>query len=319
MIIARFALAALAALAASHAIAQEFPSKIVRLVIPYPPGGSAEAQARIVAQALSDDWKQPVIIENKPGAGTTLGAAFVAKAPPDGYTLYLASTSHTIAQSLYKDLPYHAAKSFAAISLIAVSPLILTVAPGVKAQSVRELVELAKTTPNGLTYASSGSGASPHLSAEIFRAAVSMNALHVPFKGAGPMLTALLGRQVDWAFADTAVLALLQAGKLRALAVSTRERSAFLPDVPTMAEAGIAGYSTTNWSMLLAPAGTPRDIVMRINASLHRAVALPEVKQRFNAQGFEPRASTPDEVDAQLAAEVVKYAKAIADSGAKVD
>jgi tripartite-type tricarboxylate transporter receptor subunit TctC len=302
------------------ALAQSYPSKVVRLVVPYPPGGSAEAQARIVAQALSDDWKQPVIIENKPGAGTTVGAAYVAKAAPDGYTLYLSGTSHSISVTLYKDLGYDAVKSFTPISLVAVSPLILTVHTGVKADSVREFIALAKAKPNALSYASSGSGASPHLSAEMFASAAGFTAVHVPFKGTGPATAALLGAQVDYSFADVAVIPNLRAGKLKALAVTTARRSSMLPDVPTIAEAAILpGYETTNWSALLAPPGLPRPLLMQINTALRNAIKLPEVRDRFAAQGFETLGSSPEELEAHLASEVRKYAKAIADSGAKVD
>lgn len=310
--------AALIAATGTAGAQQDYPSRLVRLVIPFPPGGSAEAQARIIAQALSDDWKQPVVIENKPGGGTTIGAAFVAQSKPDGYTLYLAGTSHSISQSLYKNLPYHAVRSFAPVSLVAVSPFILTVHPGVAAKNAQELIALAKAKPGSLSYASSGSGAGPHLSAELFKSAAGIDAVHVPFKGSGPAMAALLGAQVDYTFADVAAIPMFTTGKLRALAVTTRQRSAFLPDVPTMMEAGLA-YETSNWSALLAPAGTPREIVARINASVQVALRLPEVRQRFNAQGFEPVGMAPDALEAHLNAEVAKYAKAIADSGARVD
>jgi tripartite-type tricarboxylate transporter receptor subunit TctC len=299
--------------------AQEYPAKIVRLVIPYPPGGSAEAQARIIAQGLQTEWKQSVVIENKPGAGTTLGAAFVAKAPADGYTLYLASTSHTVTQSLYKDLPYHAVKSFAAISMIATSPFVLTVHPSVPARNVTELVALAKLKPGALTYASSGNGAGPHLSGEIFRSAMGIDVVHVPFKGTGPALTALLGDQVHYFFADVAVLPHLKAGKLRALAVTSPTRFTLLPDAPTMMEAGVPHYTTTNWSALVAPAGTPPEVIARINTAVRAALRSPEVVQRYSAQGYEATASSPQELEAHMNAEVERYARAVASAGVKVD
>ena len=305
---------------AGNVAAQGFPNKLVRLVIPYPPGGSAEAQARILAQALSEEWRQQVIIENKPGAGTTVGAAYVAKAAPDGYTIYFASTSHTIVQSLYRNLPYDAVKSFAPISLVAVSPLVLTVHPAVKAATVKELIELAKASPGTLNYASSGSGGSPHLATEIFRAAAGIDVVHVPFKGTGPALAALLGAQVDFLFADVAVIPLLKSGKLRALGVSLKQRSALLPEVPTIAEAaGLPGYETANWGAIIAPAGTPREIVDAINAAIRNAIRQPVVRERYSAQGFETTGSTPAELEAHMISEVRKYAKAIADSGVKVD
>ena len=305
---------------AGNVAAQGFPNKLVRLVIPYPPGGSAEAQARILAQALSEEWKQQVIIENKPGAGTTVGAAYVAKAAPDGYTIYFASTSHTIVQSLYRNLPYDAVKSFAPISLVAVSPLVLTVHPDVKAATVKELIELAKAKPGTLNYASSGSGGSPHLATEIFRAAAGIDVVHVPFKGTGPALAALLGAQVDFLFADVAVIPLLKSGKLRALGVSLKQRSALLPEVPTIAEAaGLPDFETANWGAIIAPAGTPREIVDALNAAIRNALRQPTVRERYRAQGFETTGSTPAELEAHMISEVRKYAKAIADSGVKVD
>ena len=299
--------------------AQEFPSKIVRLVIPFPPGGSAEAQARIIAHGLQTEWKQTVVIESKPGAGTTLGAAFAAKSTPDGYTLYLASTSHTVSQSLYKDLPYHAVKSFAPISMIATSPFVLTVHPSVPARNVQELVAPARSKPGALTYASSGNGAGPHLSGEIFRSTMGIEVVHVPFKGTGPALTALLGDQVHYFFADVAVLPMLRAGKLRALAVTSATRFTLLADAPTMIEAGVPNYTTTNWSALLAPAGTPPDVVTRINAAIRAALRSPDVVQRYNAQGYEATASSPQELEAHMTAEVERYARAVASAGVKVD
>jgi len=303
----------------AFAVAQEYPNRVVRIVIPFPPGGSAEAQARIIAQALSEAWKQPVVIDNKPGAGTTIGAAYVAKQPPDGYTLYLASGSHAISQSLYRNLPYHAVTSFTAISLLATSPFVLTVHPAVKAQTVAELVALAKQKPGGLSYASSGSGAGPHLSGELFRAQAGIEVLHVPFKGTGPALAALLGAQVDYFFADVAVLPMLQAGKLRAVAVTSAKRSSFLPEVPTMVESGVGGYETTNWSAIIGPADMPKDVTSHISASIQAAARTTEVRSRYNAQGYEPVASTPEALASHLRTEVDKYARAIALSGAKVD
>lgn len=310
---------ALAAGLAGSAFAQEFPNRVVHLVIPYPPGGSAEAQARILSQALAEEWKQPVIIENKPGAGTTVGAAYVAKAPADGYTIYFASTSHTITASLYRNLPYDAVKSFAPISLIAVSPLILSVHPGVKATTVKELVDLAKARPRALNYASSGSGASPHLAGELFRSGTGIEVVHVPFKGTAPAVTALLGAQVDYLFADVAVIPHFRAAKLRPLAVTTAKRSSLLPDVPTIAESGIEGYEVANWGAIVAPAGVPREVINRINAGIATALNRPDVRERYQAQGFETTGSTPEALDAYLQAEVRKYAKAIAAAGIKVD
>jgi tripartite-type tricarboxylate transporter receptor subunit TctC len=308
-----------AALGAGAAMAEDFPTRLVRIVIPYPPGGSAEQQARILAQVLSETWKQPVIVENKPGAGTTIGAAYVAKEAADGYTVYFASTSHAISASLYRNLTYDPVKSFAPVSLVAVSPLILSVHPGVKANTMKELIALAKANPGKLNYGSSGSGASPHLAAELFRSRAHIQAVHVPFKGTSPALTALLGGQIDYLFADVAAIPLYKAGKLRALAVSTAKRSSLLPDVPTVAEQGIPGYEVANWSSLLAPAGTPPEVVERFNTAVVAALKRPEVRERYRAQGYETIGSTPEELGKYLASEVKKYGEIVAEAKIRID
>lgn len=305
--------------AAASAMAQGFPNRVVRIVVPFPPGGSAEAQARLIGQRLSETWNQPVIVESKPGAGSTIGAAFAAAAAPDGYTLYLASTSHTISASLYKNLPYDAVKSFAPIALVAASPFILAVHPAVAATTVKEFIDLAKSKPKTLSWASSGNGAGPHLSGEIFRNMTGIEVTHVPFKGTSPALVALIGGQVEFTMADVAIVPHFQTGKARGLAVTTAKRSALVPGLPTLAESGLPGYETTNWSALLAPAGTPKEIVSQINAAVLGAIRVPEIRQRFNAQGFEPVGGSPEDATAHLSGEVAKYAKAIRDSGTKID
>ncbi len=302
-------------------MAQEFPSKLVRVIVPYPPGGSAEAQARILAQKLTEIWGQPVIVESKPGAGTTIGAAYVANSPPDGYTLYLAgNSSHTVSAILFrKSIKYDPLKSFAAVSLIASSPFILTVNPSVPATSVKEFIDLAKTKSSPLTYASSGNGAGPHLSGVLLQNLAGIKLLHVPFKGTAPALVALLGGQVDALFADVAVIPHLKSGKLRGLAVTSAVRSPLIPDLPTIAEAGVPGFDVTYLSTILAPAGTPKAIVNRINAAINTALASPDVRERFNAQGFETTGSTPEALEALFASEMAKYEKLIKDSGMQVD
>lgn len=306
-------------IAAGSAAAQEFPSKLVNLVIPYPPGGSAEAQARIIAQKLGELWNQTVVIINKPGAGTTIGAAFVAKSPPDGYTIYLASTSHTFSASLYKNVPYDPVKSFAPISRVATSPIVIVAHPSAGVSTLKELVDRAKAKPNTYAYASTSTGASPHLAMEMFVAAVGIQLVHVPYKGQGPAVVAILGAQTPFSVLDSTTLPLIQSGKLKALAVTSPARWAQLPNVPTIAEFGVPGYECINWSSILAPAGTPREIVNRINATVANALKSPDVRQRLNSQGFEPSPSTPEELEAFLAAEVKKYAKVIADAGIKLD
>jgi len=291
-----------------HVNAQAFPNKPVRIVIPFSPGGSADTQARILGQKLGELWGQSVIVESKPGAGTTIGAAFAAASPPDGYTLYLAGASLLISGSLYKNLSYDPVKSFAPVSMLASSPYVLAVHPSVRAGSVKELIELARAKPKGVSYGSAGNGSGSHLAGELFRMLTGAEFLHVPYKGQAPALVALAGGEIDMLFADVAVLPLLQAGKVRALAETGLKRSPLLPNMPLVAESGVAGYEMINWGAILAPAGTPRPILNQVNAAIQSVVQNPDVRQRFNAQGFEPMASTPEALGELLVSEAAKYA-----------
>ena len=314
--------AASAVLAQAHSTSsgQGYPSKPVKIIVPFPPGGSADASARIVAEKTSEEWKQPVLVENKPGAGTTIAAAFVASAAPDGYVLYLTGPiSHAVSAALYKNPGYDAVSSFAAVARVASAPFILVVHPSVKANSVRELIELARARPGALTYASSGSGAAPHLAAEMLASMTGTKFVHVPFKGTAPALVALLGGQVDFQIADVAAIPHVRAGKLRALAVTTARSSALVPGVPSVAESGVPGFDVPSATGILAPAGTPREIVAKINSAINRALATGEVRQRLNAQGFEPAPATPEEFAAFLASEVRKYARIIQEAGVRID
>jgi len=306
--------------AASTAVAQPFPSRPVKIIVPFPPGGSADTAARIIAEKTSEEWKQPVLVENKPGAGTTIAAAFVAGSAPDGYVLYLTGPiSHAVSAALYKNLGYDAVSSFTAVARVASAPFILVVHPSVKANSVRELIELARARPGALTYASSGSGAAPHLAAEMLASMTGTKFVHVPFKGTAPALVALLGGQVDFQIADVAAIPHVRAGKLRALAVTTARPSALVPGVPSVAESGVPGFDVPSATGILAPAETPREIVARINAAINRALATREVRQRLNAQGFEAAPATPEEFAAFLASEVRKYARIIQEAGVRID
>jgi tripartite-type tricarboxylate transporter receptor subunit TctC len=301
--------------AASVAHALDYPKSYVRIIVPYAAGGSAESQARTLAEQLSKIWKQQVIIENKPGAGTTIGAAFVAGSEPDGYTLYLAGTSHTVSPSLYSNLKYDPVKSFAPISRLATSPFILLVNPKLGVNSVAELVELARSKPGKLNYGTSGIGAGPHLSAEMFLAAAKIDVTHVPFKGSAPAMTALLGNFIDFAFGDVSSLSSVKAGSLKALAVTSLDRFAELPDVPTFNETISKGFEVTNWSCILAPDNTPPELVAFLNRSISEALATPEVKRQFAIQGFEPTASTPQALRDLLTSEVSKYAEVLKKAG----
>jgi tripartite-type tricarboxylate transporter receptor subunit TctC len=294
--------------------ALDFPTKVVRIIVPYAPGGSAEAQARTLAEGLTKVWKQQVIVEDKPGAGTTLGAAYVAGSAPDGYTLYLAGTSHTISPSLFT-IRYDAVKSFSPVSRVATSPFILMVNPSLGVGSVADLLALARRKPGQLTYSTSGIGAGPHLAAEMLKAAAKIDVRHVPFKGSAPAMTALLGNFVQFSMNDVSALPNIKAGLLKALAVTTPKRSPQLPDVPTLDETVQKRLEVTNWSAILAPANTPPELVDFINHSVAQALQSPEVRASYEAQGFEPAPSTPEELRDFMTAEVAKYHETVEGAG----
>lgn len=286
-------------------------------MIPYPPGGSSDAQARTLAQELSKIWKQQVIVENKPGAGTTIGAAYVASATPDGYTLYLNSVSHTIAPSLYKNLRYDPIKSFEPVSRVASSPILLLVNPALGINSVEELLALARSKPGKLNYATPGVGSSPYLAAEMMVSATKIKVEHVPFNGAGPAVTALLGKVVDFAVSDVTALPFVKDGVLKALAVTSPERFFALPDVPTFNETIEKGFEVTNWSSILVPAGTPQEIVDFLNKSIRAALETPEAKKGYELQGFQATPSTSKELGDLMASEIAKYRNVLEKAGVK--
>ena len=310
----------LSMLCAGQSVAQDFPVKPVRLVVPFPPGGSSDAVARILAERLTDEWKQPMVVDNKPGGGTTIASAFVAASPPDGYTLYLQGVStYASTGSLYKNLSFDALKGFTPVSMVSTSPFILVANPAVKATTAKELVELGRAKPESLSYGSSGSGGSPHLFVEMLARATGAKFLHVPYKGLGPATVALLSGEVNFMVADVAVMPHVRAGKLRALAVTTARHSDLVPGVPTMAESGVPGMVMPSAIAVLGPAGMPRDIVGTINARINRVLANSEVRQKLIAQGFEPTGSSPEELESMLSAEVRRFSQIIRDTGVKLD
>lgn len=312
------ALAALSLLAMSApSRALEFPTGVVRIVVPYLPGGSAEAQARFLATELQKQWGKPVIVENKPGAGTTVGAAYAATQKPDGLTLYLASTSHTVTPSLYRSLPYDPIKSFEPISLISSSPFLALVKGDSSVNSLADLAALATSKPGALSWASSGIGAGPHLSGELFKTKAGIDVVHVPFTGTPPSFNAVLGGHVNYVFGDITSLPLIRSGQLKALAVTTPKRSPLLPEVPTFAEAGVPGVEVSNWSSIIVPAGTPDDVTVFLNKSIVKALEEPDVKVSYEKLGFVPQPSTREELAAFLRSEMQKYAAVIQNAGIK--
>jgi tripartite-type tricarboxylate transporter receptor subunit TctC len=288
-------------------LAQEFPAKPVHIIVPFPPGGGADALARIMSPYLTRIWNQPVIVENKPGASGQIGAEAVANAPADGYTLVMSSTASLTEKNVHR---------FAPVTLVSASPYVIVVTPKVPAVNVRELIDHAKKNPGKLTFGSSGAGAASHLSAELFKALAGVDMLHVPYKGTGQAVTDLLAGQIDLMFAPAqTVMPHVQAGKLKALAVTSARRSATLPDLPTAAESGLPGYEAIGWFGLLAPAATPRAVVAKISADANRVLADPEVKQKTIALGAEPSGGTPDQFAKFIREDQAKWAKLMREKG----
>jgi tripartite-type tricarboxylate transporter receptor subunit TctC len=312
-------LAALALLGAPAAFAQTYPSKPIRVMVPFPPGGSTDIVARIVAQKLEKPLGQPLVVENRGGAGGTIGAAVGAKAAPDGYFLTFGSTStHAVAPSVYQKLEYDPVKDFAPISLVAVTPYLLAVNPKVEAKNVKELVALMKAQPGKMNYASAGVGSTTHLAMEMLKNVSSTYALHIPYNGNGPAGTALVAGQVEILFGSLpALLPMAKSGRVRPLAVGTPKRSPSLPDVPTVAESGYAGFDASLWLAFFAPAGTPQPIIDRLHREIVASVKDPETAAALDKAGAEPIVSTPAQLSAMIKDGVGKYAKVVKAAGVK--
>ncbi len=316
------ALAILSLAAASlTAAAQPYPSKPVRLIAGFPPGGAADLLARVMADKLSAAMGQPFVVENRPGAGGTIGADAVAKAPPDGYTLLLGVTaSQTIAPSIYKSLPYDAVRDFKPVALVATIPVVLVVHPSVPAHNARELVAVARAASAPMQFASSGSGAIPHLAGELFQLSQGVKLQHVPYKGAALAMSDLLAGRVQLMFDNLpTVLAHIRSGKLRALAVAGNKRARALPDLPTLAEAGVPGVEVGSWFGVLAPGGTPDAIVATLAREAARAVGSEDAKARMDSMGAEPAYLPPEEFARLMRAETDKWAKLVKATGAQAD
>lgn len=305
---------------AGQALAQSYPTKPIRIVVPFPPGGISDVLSRILGVKLTESMGQPVVIENRAGAGTTIAAAEVAKSAPDGYTLYFADvTTHAINATLYRKLPYDTVKDFSTITMVAFTPLILVVHPSVPARSVKELIELAKAKPGQLNMASSGNGTITHLAGELFKSLTGVDMLHVPYTGSAPAATALLGGQVSLLFSSVPpALPHVKTGKLRGLAVTTPKRSPAVPDIPTVGET-LPGFELTLWSGILGPGGMPKEIVTKLNTEIAKALKLPDVRERFAVQSAEPSPGTPEQLGAHLRTEIDKLGKLVKASGAHID
>ncbi len=314
------ALALAAAMSVGGAHAQAWPSKPITLVVPFPAGGTTDVLARSLAEKLQQALGQTVIVENKPGAGATLGADFVAKSKPDGHTLLVGAVHHTIASSVYKKLPYDLQKDFAPITTIALVPNVLVVSAANPAKTVAELVAQAKAQPGKLTFGSNGNGTAQHLIGTQFENATGTELTHIPYKGSGPLVTDLIGGQITMSFDTiTPVLPHIKAGKLRPLAVTTGKRASALPEVPTLAEAGVKGIDTGTWFGLLAPAATPKDIVARLNAEAVKIIQSPDFKKRMDEIGAEPIGNSGEQMALQIKADTDKFAKLVKDAKVTIE
>ncbi|HQY28038.1 MAG TPA: tripartite tricarboxylate transporter substrate binding protein [Burkholderiaceae bacterium] len=324
----RFALGAAAATGAAMlpvmpgAFAQQgWPSKPIRFVVPFPAGGTTDILGRIVAAELNKAWGAQTVVENRGGAGGNIGAEAVARSAPDGYTMLVCTVgTHGINKSLYSKLPFDPVKDFTPVTLLALVPNVIVVHPSVKAGTVKELIALLKANPGKLDYASSGNGTSIHLSAELFKSMTGTYMTHIPYRGSAPAIADLLAGQVQLMFDNLpSAMPHIRAGKLRALAVTSAKRAAALPDVPTVAEAGVPGYEASSWFGLVAPAGTPKEIAEKTQQAIAKAWTTPEVREKLLGQGADPVANSPGEFAKYIDAEIAKWARVVKASGARID
>lgn len=303
------------------AAAQAYPVKAVRIVVPVATGGATDILTRALGQRLTAAWGQQVLVDNRPGGGSNVGFEAAARSPADGYTLLMAQPAFTVNVSLYKKLAYDPLRDFSAVTLAATGANVLVVHPSVPALTLKDFIALAKAKPGQLNYASSGNGTTPHLSGELFNAMAGVKLVHIPYKGAGASVTDLLGGHVDLAFVSlSSVAPQLKAKRLRALGITSAKRSALMPELPTFDEAGLKGYEVTGWYGVLAPAGTPKEIVNRLHADITKALTPEDMVQTLNGFGLEPAPSnSPEEFSAFLQAEIAKWAKVVKASGARAD
>ena len=322
--IGRFVALAVTALAlglpAGGAVADEYPSKPIRFVAPYPPGSVTDLLARIIGQKLSESWKQPVIVENRGGGGSVIGTDIVAKAPPDGYTILMVAPDLAINQSLRSHLPYDAEKSFAPVTLLVSSPTVLCVHPSLPVTNLREFIAYAKARPGQLSYASGGNGTVGHLGMELLKHMAGIDMVHVPYKGTAAVVTAVLTGEVQVAFAQMSTARpQFLSGKLRILGVASGARAQAMPDLPTVAEAGLPGFKADVWFGVVAPAGTPGAIVSRLNSEIGKIMRMPDVRAQLLPQGIEPMTDTPEEFADLIHTEIAKWGELVKRTGARVD
>lgn len=303
------------------ALAQEYPRRAIRLIVPFAPGGGNDTVARVIAQSAGASLGQPVVVDNRAGAGGMLGAELAARAPPDGYTLFLGGVgSHAVNPNLHAKLPYDPVKDFAPITLIASAPSVLVVNPSLPARTLAEFTALAKASPGRINYASNGNGSSAQLAAVLYESMAGVQMVHVPYKGLAPALVDLLAGEVQAMFSSVvAIVPNIKAGRLRALAVTGKRRAALLPEVPTLDESGVPGYEAGSWYGILAPAGTPQAVVAKLHEAIVRALAQPEVRERLVSEGAEVIGSTPEAFAAHITAELARMGKLIRDAGIRME
>lgn len=310
----------LAMAAAAPALSQGYPSRSVRIVVPFAAGGPADNYARFIGQRLGEALGQPFVVDNKPGAGSIIGTDVVAKSAPDGYTLLMMSNTHTVNETLIPSKPFQLMRDFVPVAPVNFSDLVLVTHPSVPVKNLQELIALAKASPGKLNYASSGPGTPYHMAGELFKSLAGIYMVHIPYRGSSGARTDILGGQVDLMFdAVTTMADHARAGKVRAIATSGKERSSVLPDVPTLNEAGVPGYEATIWLGLMAPAGTPKAVVDRLNAEISKIVSQPEVRQLWARQGATPLRMDPQAFDKYMRADIVKWARVIKSAGIKVN
>lgn len=301
--------------------AQAYPSKTVRWIVPFPPGGGTDVISRTLAQKLTEAWGQQVLADNRPGSGGTIGLAAAAKLPPDGYNIVLGQLANlAIAPALYPKLPYDPVKDFQPVTLALTSPLVLVAHPSFPAKTVKELIAVAKAKPDAVTFGSPGNGTTGHLGIEIIKTAAGIKMTHVPYKGASPAFTGLMGGEIAiYMSSIPPALPMLNAGRVKALGVTSAKRMPTLPNVPTIAETGLPGYEVTNWYGVMVPAGVPKDVLAKLHGDLVKILKLPDVQQRFQSEGGDVMPITPEQFATFIKAEIAKWEKAVRASGAKVD
>jgi len=318
--VVRFAGLLCLAWSAAVAAADAFPTRAVRIIVPFPAGGPSDLLSRMMAPRLIETWGQQVVIDNRPGGGTIIGTELVAKAPPDGHTVIMIYTGHATNPSLHSKLPYDTLRDFSAVSLCTMLPIVLATHPGLSAHSLKELIALAKAKPGQLAFGTSGNGSTGHLAGEMFKYATGIDMVHVPYKGSAPAISDVLGGQIPMTFDGLpAALPHIKAGKMKALAVTSTSRSPLVPEVPTVAEHGYPGFVADSWFGVVAPSKTPRDVIAKMSADMAKVVRSKEISDKLVEMGYLPVANTPEQFDAFIRSETTKWARVIKQAGMQID